>query len=439
MHILVIDIDGCGLDFCLRCLAAGHEVRLFIRNDPKDGRSLVGQGMVEKVPHWEPHLNWADLILLTGNDYYVHNLEPLRKHYPIFGPPLEGMRLELDREFGSQILKEHGVNMIPYTTFRSHEAAEEWVRKNPRRFVSKPTDNRKANANKALSYVSKDAADMVYMLQRWRRLGKNKGPFMLQEFRAGVEIGVSCWFAGGRWGKINENFEFKKLMPGDVGVNTGEMGSVLKYVDRSRLFNQVLRPLGGYLADIDYRGDIDLNCIVDEDGEIWPLEFTSRLGWPAFYIMQAQHLCDPAQWMLDLMNGRDTLEVSDEVAVGVLLAQPDFPYSRFTRREVAGVPIYGITDENWDRIHLSEVMRGRAPVLEDGKVVEQEVLVACGDYVLIATGLGGTVRQAQRRAYAVVDQIKMPNSIMYRNDIGDRLKDQLPELHKHNLAMEFEY
>lgn len=429
MKILVIDIDSVGLDFSLRCMEWGHEVKLFTRKDPSKGRSKVGDGLVDKVPHWEPHLNWSDLILITGNDYYLHDLENIRKHYPVFGPPLEGMKLEIDRQYGMQILASHGIDVPPHKVMRSYTDAEAFVRKNPKRWVMKPSNDRDGNSNKETSYCSKEPRDLITILRMLEKQGKKHGEFILQEFIEGVEIGVSCWFAGGIWGKINENFEFKKLCNDDIGPNTGEMGSALKYVQKSKLFNKVLKPLGGYLAAIDYRGDIDINCIVDKNGNIWPLEFTARLGWPAFYIMQAEHQGDPAQWMLDLMEGRDTLEVTGDVAIGLVLMH-------MKNGAPPGLPIYGIDNDNWKNVHLSGVKKGMSPCM-DGP--DEECFVAADEYMLVVSGTGPTVRKAKAAAESVMDQIYVPKSPVRRTDIGNRLKEHIPELQEHGIATEWTF
>lgn len=427
--MLVIDIDSVGLDFCLRCQEWGHEIRLFTRKDPIRGRSRVGDGLVEKVPHWEPHLNWSDLILITGNDYYLHDLEAIRKHYPVFGPPLEGMRLEIDRQYGMQVLQSCGIDVPPHKVMKSYTEAEAFIRKNPKRWVMKPSNDRDGNSNKESSYCSKEPRDLIAILRMLEKQGKKHGDFILQEFIEGIEIGVSCWFAAGKWGKINENFEFKKLCNDDIGPNTGEMGSALKYVESSKLFTKVLKPLGAFLAAIDYRGDIDVNCIVDKKGGIWPLEFTARLGWPAFYIMQAEHLSDPAQWMLDLMNGKDTLEVSYDIAVGFVLMH-------MKNGAPPGMPIFGIDETNWKNVHLAGVRLGTAPCL-DGP--DEECFVAADEYMLVASGTGKTVRKAKEAAKTVVESIYVPKSPVRRTDIGDRLKEQIPQLQEHNIAMEWAY
>ena len=76
---------------------------------------------------------------------------------------------------------------------------------------------------------------MVYMLEKWKRLGKQRD-FHLQEFIPGIEMGVGGWFGPNGWvSGWEENWEFKKLMDGDKGVATGEQGTVLRYVTRSKL------------------------------------------------------------------------------------------------------------------------------------------------------------------------------------------------------------
>ena len=81
----------------------------------------------------------------------------------------------------------------------------------------------------------------------------------------------------------------------------------------------------------------------------------------------------------------------------------------------------------------------KAPMEEGGKIVDKEMLVTTGDYVLICSGTGTTVEKAKENAYKVVDKMEIPNSPMYRTDIGCRLEKQLPELQKHGFATEWEY
>ena len=441
MKILVIDVQGNALDYALRCLDEGHEVRLFIRKDREGNSPKIGIGLVTRVPHWEPSMNWADLIFLTDNTYYLHDLEPYRrKGYPIFGCNLAVAQWELDRNEGQRIFEKAGIPVIPTKEFSNYDEAIAYVKQTMGRFVSKPTGDGSGEESKALSYVSKNPADMVYMLQRWKKNKTYKGKFILQEFVGGIEMAVGAWCGANGMSKYYcENWEFKKLMNDDLGVATGEQGTVLRYTTDSLLAEKVLKPLEPFLKALNYTGYIDVNCIIDKKGNPWPLEFTSRPGWPLFQIQQAVHP-DPCEWMLDMIDGEDSFKPSDKIALGVVVAQPDYPYSRMTKKEVTGVPVYNVDDSSYrSSIHPCEMMLGTAPYMDGDKLKEGEHLVTAGDYILVCSATAYTVEQAHDRCYKVVKSIEIPNSIMYRSDIGCRLEKQLPELHKNGYVGDMEY
>ena len=433
MKILLIDAGGVCLDFALRCMAYGHTVKAYIRNNKDGSRSMVGDGgLLTRVPEWEPHMNWADLVFCTDNTYYIHQLERYRdKGYPIIGPSIDTNRWEQDRQHGAEIFERAGIPVIPSTEFKSYDEAISFVIKNNKRYVSKPL----GDGDKALSYVAKSSADMVFMLQKWKKSNAYKGSFILQEFHGGIEIAVGGWFGMNGFSKqLCINHEFKKLLAGDLGVSTGEEGTILYYVQDSLLADKVLKPLEGYLKGLRYTGYIDVNCIIDDKGKPWPLEFTMRPGWPLFMIQQSLHKGDPAQWMLDLLDGKDTLRVSTDIACGVVISMPPYPFDKGTpKKESAGYPMFDLTMEDVIKnVHLAEVMCAKAPAMVDGKVkLNEEQFVTAGNYVCIVTGTGETVEDAREHCYGTVKKkIHIPNSIGYRTDIGCRLEEQLPELKK---------
>lgn len=423
MRILVIDPMCASLDWTMRCQADGHQVKWVTSNKKCIN---VGKGIVEKVDLFE-WAKWPDLVFFTDNTKNTHVVDYFRQRgVAVVGPSDEAARWELDRGFGQAILKKAGVAISDSKVFNDYDKAIAFVKKEMRRFVSKPS----GDADKALSYCSKGPADMVYMLERWKKLGTLKSPFILQEFVGGTEMAIGGWYGPGGFNKgFCENWEFKKLMTGDLGVATGEMGTVLRYVENSRLADEVLLPVEDDLSRIGYCGYVDVNCIIDDQGTPWPLEFTMRPGWPLFNIQQALHEGDHAEWLMDLAEGRDArASTLDTVAVGVVMAIPDFPYSHITRKEVTGVPLYGTKPSTLPFIHPCEMMKSVAPHEVDGKIEDQPCLATAGDYVLVTSGTGSSVREAKSSAYRVLKTLSMPNSPMWRTDIGDRLKKQLPEL-----------
>jgi phosphoribosylamine-glycine ligase len=81
-------------------------------------------------------------------------------------------------------------------------------------------------------------------------------------------------------------------------------------------------------------------------------------------------------------------------------------------------------------VHLASVMCAEAPAMVNGKVkLKQEQFVTAGNYVCIVSGVGDTVEEACEDCYDTIKKkINIPNSIGYRNDAGERLEWQLPEL-----------
>lgn len=427
-RLLIVDTfaEFC-LDFALRCAADGWEVKWF--SSPDSDRGLrVGKGAVERVPDFEAWMRWADVVFVADNTKYLNRMDQWRKQgVRIVGPSVETAAWEIDRKLGMKTFEQVGIPCPPYREFTDYDAAIAYVKKQDRAFVSKPCG---VETDKSLSYVAPSPEALVFMLERWKKRGKLKDSFILQEKIQGVEFAVGGWFGPHGWNRgWEENWEHKKLMHGDLGPNCGEAGTVTRYVHSSKLANKVLKPLTEKLLASGYVGCIDVNCIIDETGHPWPLEFTNRPGVPAFQLQQALTRGDHAQWLVDLCDGIDSQPlVYNQMCVGIVMAIPPYPYGRASDAEVVGVPIYGITERNRDSIHPSMMMMGETWI-NDGGLKKGQGWVTAGDYVLCATGVADTVAAARDKALGVLDQLKdTPASPFWRRDIGSRLKTGIPIL-----------
>lgn len=436
MNVLLFNNDEEGwltLDLAIRAQNAGHKVRYW--SSPK--YQSYGEGFIDRVPEWEPEMDWADLIVLSGNSVYEAALAPyFGRGYPIFGANPKAAELELNREVGQKVLAKHGVPVLPYEAVNSIDEAIALIGKTKKAYAIKPWGG---TADKAMTLVARDADEAIFMLSRWKAEGKS-GQLMLQEKADGVEIGIAGWFGPGGWSAaIEESFEHKKFLVGDLGANTGEMGTVIRHVTKSRLFDAILAPITDYLHSINYVGDCSVNCIVDDDGTPWPLEFTARLGWPDFCIRQAVIQSDPVIWMVDLLRGVDSLEVSTDIALGVVVAHGDFPTFHDPKDTWCGYPIEGIDEDILPHLHFQQMVMGKVPKLVGGEVKQRACEVSAGGYLMVVSGTGETVKEAQKSAYGVVKQIKLPSNLMYRTDIGGRLEDDLRRLHENGFAKGMRY
>jgi phosphoribosylamine--glycine ligase len=401
--------------------------------------SHIGKGLVDKVDDWRPIAKIADLIFVADNMQNMEDIQELKKAgRPVYGPDKRAAKLELDRMYGQDVIKEFGGQIIPSHPFTNYDAAITFVKEHGGRWVSKPIG---AEENKALSYVAKDEADMIGFLRKRKEEGKGSSQFILQEFRAGVELAVTGIFGPAGWMDFwAEGWEFKKHMNDDLGVNTGEMGTVIRYTKKSKLADLLMKPMSDTLHKLEYVGMLDMNVIIDEKtGVPYPMEWTARPGWPMWNIMQPLHKGDPAEWMLDCINGKNTLEVEEKTCVGVVMANSDFPFNKFDEESYLDFPILteGVDTKY---IHPCEVKLSKTIKMVDGVMVEDmPELGTAGSYIMVCTGVGDSITEAKNRAYEVVKKVKFGNDEHHRTDIGNRCEKGLEKIRKFGFCRDWKF
>jgi len=416
---LFISIDALISDIAWQVAKEGHDVRYYIDNEGERG---IGDGFIPKVDAWEPHVDWADVIVFDDVLGQGTIAERLRSEgHAVIGGTAYTDRLEDDRSFGQEELKKHGVSIIPFKDYTDFDTAIADVEKNPAPYVIKPSGE--AQNIKRLLFVGQedDGKDIVHVLQSYKAVyADTVKQFQLQRRVRGVEVAVGAFFNGKQFMMpINVNFEHKLLFPGDIGPATGEMGTCMYWSGPNRIFRATLAKLESRLAEEGYVGYIDINCIVNGHG-IYPLEFTARFGYPTISI-QSEGLNMPvAEFLRGMATGTLTeFKTRRGFQIGLRVVVPPFPYNdpkTFEANSKDRVVIF--RKPNHEGIHI-----------EDVKLVNGEWLITGhSGVVLIVTGLGVSVKQAQAQAYQRVKNILIPN-MYYRKDIGDRWFEDHDKLH----------
>jgi len=105
MRVLMLSAQGDGLGLAQKMQEEGHKVKVWISDSQY---RLAGQGLVERVSSWRPHMANADLILAdtVGFDH-LYSLLRSRNQVTLGFHPLS--RLELQREAGLYLLEENGL------------------------------------------------------------------------------------------------------------------------------------------------------------------------------------------------------------------------------------------------------------------------------------------------------------------------------------------
>jgi phosphoribosylamine--glycine ligase len=409
MKFLFVTNESLSADLAWQLSKEGQDVRMYCHGQAERD---VGQGFFEKVEEWEPLKDWADVIIFDDIGF-GSKAEQLRKEgKSVFGGAVYTDKLELDREYGQSELNSVGVDVLPSWNFTSFDEAINFVKSNPDRYVLKPSG--KAQNEKELLFIGQegDGKDILQVLEHYKiNWSKKIKEFQIQKFAEGVEIAVGAFFNGKDFVMpICVNFEHKRLFPHELGPSTGEMGTSIYWTRNSPVFERTLLKMKDKLAASGYVGYIDINCIANGRG-IWPLEWTSRLGYPTISIQMEGVTSEWGQFIYDLAHGADAqLRTKKGYQVGVVIAIPPWPFEdeKAFKKYSEGATIL-FRRQNLDGIHIGEIK------LEEG----DWHIAGNSGYALIVTGSGSTVTDAIEDAYQNVKNVMIPN-MFYRTDIGQR-------------------
>lgn len=414
MRIIIMSKEGDALDLAIRLKQEGHKVKLAIQD--RDF-SKVGSGFgLWKVQHWRKALPWVgkDGLIIFDQIGWGSEQDKLRRYgYSVVGGSEGGDQLEFNRKHAQEIFRKYGMKTVRSEHFWSVEEAIRFVGKNKGRWVIKQN----GHVDKCFSYDGKraDGGDVIDILRNYKKFNSREcASIDLHKRVVGVELGVARYFNGLEWiGPIEMNIEHKKLFSGSHGPKTSEMGTLVWYDDneKNKLFNETLAKLTPYLRKINFRGDIDINCIVNEGGAV-PLEATPRFGYPAIHLQSLLHFSPWGEFLKAVADGKDySLKWRKGIGIVVLSAVPPFPYESVNRKySPEGLRIYfeeKLNSEEWNHIHFCEVSRLKG----------EYVISAKSGYVLCVTGFGKTIEKAREAAYGLIKKICIPR-MFFRNDIG---------------------
>ena len=312
----------------------------------------------------------------------------------VFGPGAAAARIEGSKSFAKDIMHAAGVP----TAGALDEARAPCVIK---------ADGLAAGKGVFVCRTEEDVADA---LARARRLGQG---IVVEELLEGEEVSLFALCDGEEALPLAPAQDFKRLLDGDEGPNTGGMGSYspvpgLTAEQAEHLVESVHRPVLRELAarGAPFQGLLYAGLMLTDDGPR-VLEFNCRFGDPETQAivprLEGDLLEAVASAAAGMLAGVE-LAAGPEVAVTVVLAASGYP-----DEPERGVPLQGIADAEAEGVlvfHAGTALRGGS-------------LVSSGGRVLNVTGVGASVAEARERAYRAVDHIEFAG-VQYRRDVALR-------------------
>lgn len=408
--ILVVSNFGVSGELCKRFMEEGNAVKFFIKDKhSKD----INDGLIKKIASWEPHVDWADLIIFDDANFGTVCEELREDGKAVVGPCAYSDKLEMDRSFGQEEMKKAGMTTLPEWSFTSMDEAIKFIKKNPARYVIKPSG--KAQDEKALTYVGKteDGADVISMLENYKKKWSGKiKEIQVQLFAKGVEVAIGAWFNGKDFIlPAFLNFEYKKLMNDDLGPNSGEMGTMGLWVDECKVYDETLAKMIPFMRGTGYASYLDINCIATKEA-IYPLEFTPRFGVPTIWLQMEGIESKLGDFFAALGEGkRFNLQTHSGFQICVVVAVSPFPFE-----DPAAFEKYSKDKE----LHFKNPKDMDGIYLADVKMVDGRYMLAGNSgYACVCVGKGITVEEAKEDVYKKVKSIDLPDAF-YRTDIGHK-------------------
>ncbi|WP_374291580.1 phosphoribosylamine--glycine ligase [Paenirhodobacter enshiensis] len=329
-----------------------------------------------------------------------------------FGPSAEAAKLEASKAFTKEICDACGAPTAGWARFSDAEAARDYVRAKGAPIVIK-ADGLAAGKGVIVAMTLDEALAGVDDILGGA-FGAAGAEVVIEEFMAGEEASFFILSDGTDVLPVGTAQDHKRVGDGDTGPNTGGMGAyspapVLTPAIQEQVLAEIVRPTVAEMArrGTPFQGVLYAGLMI-ENGRARLVEYNVRFGDPECQVLMMRLGAQALDLLLACAEGRlgeTRAQWADDHALTVVMAANGYPgaYAR-------GTVISGLDTLPEDSTHM---------VFHAGTALKDGALIATGGRVLNVTARGATLKEAQARAYEMIDRIDWPEGFC-RRDIGWR-------------------
>ena len=336
-----------------------------------------------------------------------------RRGLPIVGPSRAGAEVEGSKAFTKELCLRCGIPTARGTVVRDRREAAAAAASLGVPVVFK-ADGLAAGKGVVVCRTAEEVDAALVRFFEERAFGAAAERVVVEECLAGEEVSFQVLTDGTTVVPLATARDYKRLLDGDTGPNTGGMGAVspaaLPADVAAAILRDIVQPALAELAreGRSYRGVLYAGVMVTADGPKL-LEFNCRLGDPETQAVLPRLDGD----LLPLLRAAALGELAGlratwkrEATACVVLASAGYPGSSRRGEAITGVA---------DALALPGVL-----VFQAGTALEDGQLVTAGGRVLSVVGQGATLADALAAAYAGVERIHF-EGMQFRRDIGRSL------------------
>ncbi|MAZ02978.1 MAG: phosphoribosylamine--glycine ligase [Sneathiella sp.] len=333
-----------------------------------------------------------------------------------FGPRAAAAQLEGSKGFMKDLCRTYNIPTAAYQRFDNAEAAKEYVESQNLPIVIK-ADGLAAGKGVIIATTQAEAKETIDEIFGGL-FGVAGAEIVIEEFMEGEEASFFALTDGENILPLATAQDHKAVGDGDTGLNTGGMGAyspapVMTDDMIALTMNRIIEPTVAAMKEqgTPYTGVLYAGLMITKDGPKL-IEYNVRFGDPECQVLCARMKSDLLPALMatsDKSLASISLEWETDTALLVVMAAKGYPGAYEKNTEIKDLDKAAAIDD--------VLVFHAGTKRQDGK------MLAVGGRVLGITGMGKTVKQAQKKAYSGISAISWPGGFC-RSDIGWRAVDR---------------
>ncbi|GAB5056236.1 phosphoribosylamine--glycine ligase [Companilactobacillus alimentarius] len=329
------------------------------------------------------------------------------KKLKIFGPNKKAAQVEGSKTFTKKIMAAAEIPTARYCEFNELTKALDFLKDQEFPIVIK-ADGLAAGKGVYIAENLADAKVVVSDLLEGHKFNTQK--IVIEEFLEGEEFSLMAFVDHKRFYPMPLAQDYKKILDGDKGPNTGGMGAVCPVMNISKELEQtaietVLKPFVSelYQQGIKYTGIIYASLIKTKKG-IKVIEFNARFGDPETEVVLPRLESDLSEIIFSILNHKKLESIKWQqkgLNLGVFAVSKGYPTK----------PVFGSLGDR-DSFKKCPLAINYVAVKR-----EQEQLFSHGGRLYLMQAQAKSVEEAQKKVYRELQKMDQAN-IFYRRDIG---------------------
>lgn len=319
--------------------------------------------------------------------------------------------LEASKVRAKEFLIKHHIPTARYHSFTDHAAAAVYAKSLNFPAVIK-ADGLAAGKGVTIAktFAEADKTLQSYLIEQ--RFGTSSQSVIVEEFLVGKELSVFVASDGKSWEFLGAAQDYKRLLEGDQGPNTGGMGAIspIPWLTDSMLAEitkKIVAPtFAGLKAEgLIYEGILYFGLIWTDHGP-YVIEYNVRLGDPETQVLVPRFEFDLLELFAKIADQKlseVTITLKPETAVCAVAASKGYP-EQYEKGFFISGPIDKSLSENALIFHAGTAMQGTKTMTTGGRVLN-------------AVGLGKSPSEARQRAYEILEQVHF-EGMHFRKDIA---------------------